>query len=249
MLQYVASPPLVSRNLLTFSHGLLWYKDHDILWDIGYAKVSVLQTQNLAYLGLSSASFCPRSIRECISSFLFCLSPFCTPPKQTWEEATLNLDNLYGERPPIEDFWEWRDLRVLDECYWYSWFIDYWMEGGLQRDIFTHKTTTPEHWNMLMMPTVYTRAELDYDVVVGNDTVVTDSYDPHCGNGEISNGCAPVAVISAEVLRDPTEGKAETAKIANVLLSDSRTGQYVIAEEAWDCIWSELIQNGKVSAG
>ena len=52
------------------------------------------------------------------------------------------------------------------------------------RDIFTHKITTPEHWYMLMMPTVYTRAELDYDLVVGADTIVTPSYDPHCVPGD-----------------------------------------------------------------
>ena len=46
------------------------------------------------------------------------------------EEATLNLDRLYSERPPLDDFLEWRDLRVLDEIHWYGWFIDYWMEGG-----------------------------------------------------------------------------------------------------------------------
>ncbi|KAL7527898.1 hypothetical protein ACHAXR_005050 [Thalassiosira sp. AJA248-18] len=164
---------------------------------------------------------------------------------KTWEEATLLLDDLYGERPPMEDFLEWRDERVMEECHWYGWFIDYWMEGGLMRDMFTHKITTPEHWNMLMMPTKYTRAELDYDLVVGNDTVVTPSYDPHCDNGDVTGGCEPVAVISAEKLRDYSEGRAETAAIANVLHNDARTGQYVIAEEAWDCIWEELIQNGK----
>jgi len=70
------------------------------------------------------------------------------------------------------------------------------MEGGLLRDIFTHKITTLEHWNMLMMPTVYTRDELDYDRVVGPDTVVTPVYDPHCAAGEVTQGCKPVAVIS-----------------------------------------------------
>jgi hypothetical protein len=115
------------------------------------------------------------------------------------------------------------------------------MEGGLMRDIFTHKITTPEHWYMLMMPTVYTREELDYDLVVGADTIVTPSYDPHCINGEVTDGCKPVAVISAEKLQDYTEGPAETARIANVLLNDERTGQYVIAEEAWSCIWQKLI--------
>jgi hypothetical protein len=99
------------------------------------------------------------------------------------------------------------------------------MEGGLLRDIFTHKITTPHHWNMLMMPTVYTRWEVDYDLVVGANTVVTPSYDPHCANGDVSGGCEPVAVLSAEKLIDPTVGPAETTKIANILKNDSRTGQ------------------------
>mmetsp|Transcript_4278 Transcript_4278/g.8230 ORF Transcript_4278/g.8230 Transcript_4278/m.8230 type:complete len:255 (+) Transcript_4278:42-806(+) len=97
---------------------------------------------------------------------------------------------------------------------------------------------------MLMMPTVYTLAELDYDLVVGDDEV-TPSYDPHCDNGDVTDGCKPVAIISAEKLQDYAEGPAETARIANVLLKDSRMGKYVIDPKAWDCIWTELIQNKK----
>ena len=101
------------------------------------------------------------------------------------------------------------------------------------RDMFTHKTTTKEHWDMLMMPTVYTRAELDYDLVVGADTVVDDAYDPNCAT--ITEGCEPVAVISAENLRDYSRGPAETALIGNVLKRDSRIGEHVIEQETWDC--------------
>eukprot|EP00985_Skeletonema_marinoi_P020031 scaffold11712_cov111-Skeletonema_marinoi.AAC.2 len=139
---------------------------------------------------------------------------------KTWEDASLFLDNLYSERPPISDFLAWRDERVLDEAHWYGWFIDYYMEDGLLRDMFTHKTTTKEHWDMLMMPTVYTRAELDYDLVVGADTVVEDAYDPHCAT--VTEGCAPVAVVSAENLRDYSRGKAETDLIGNVLKRNSK---------------------------
>ena len=113
---------------------------------------------------------------------------------------------------------------------------------------------------------MYTRAELDYDVVVGEGVIVTElSYDPHCKGGEIpeacdrwhgnhphctngpiSGGCKPVAVISVEKLRDYTKGPGETAQIAKVLLRDTAgMGQYVIALEAWDCIWAELIVNKK----
>lgn len=98
---------------------------------------------------------------------------------------------------------------------------------------------------MLMAPWDWEIHELDYDTVVGKDTVVTPTYDPHCGtDGQVSGGCEPVAVISAEKLRDYTEGPEETARIANALHNDERTGDYVIAPEAWDCIWGEIIQKG-----
>jgi hypothetical protein len=130
---------------------------------------------------------------------------------------------------------------------------------------------------MLMLPVIYTApncnvadtndrmicvgGELGYDNVVGADTVVTPSYDPHCTggplpaacdqytihqhctNGFISGGCEPVAVISAEKLRDYNEGPAETAAIATALMKDAGMGQYVIDQEAWNCIWTELIVN------
>ncbi|GFH45776.1 hypothetical protein CTEN210_02250 [Chaetoceros tenuissimus] len=162
---------------------------------------------------------------------------------KTWDQANMFLDNLYIERPPMEDFLAWRDLRVLDEVHWYGWFIDYWMEGGLLRDIFTHKITTPEHWNMLMMPTVYPKSSITYEKIVG-DQVVIPSYDPHCID-DVSGGCEPVAVISAEKLSDYTEGPAETRKIAQVLMNNEKMAKWVIAEEAWYCVWEELIVNRK----
>lgn len=39
---------------------------------------------------------------------------------KTWEEASLNLMNLYSNRAPIEDFFVWRDERVMEECHWYG---------------------------------------------------------------------------------------------------------------------------------
>ena len=113
---------------------------------------------------------------------------------KTWHDAFEKIPNLYSQRPPIEDFYAWRDLRVMDEIHWYGWFIDYWMEGGLLRDIFTHKITTPYHWSLLMMPTVYSKSEVAYDKIIGNATV-TPAYDPHCVS-DVSGGCEPVQVIS-----------------------------------------------------
>ena len=111
------------------------------------------------------------------------------------------------------------------------------------RDIFTHKITTPEHWYMLMMPTVYSRDEVAYDKIVG-DQVVTPNYDPHCVN-DVSGGCVPIRIISAERLVKSETGPAETRKIAEVLINNPKMAQYVIEEEAWDCVWEELIMNRK----
>jgi len=162
---------------------------------------------------------------------------------KTWDVASVHKQKLYSERPPLEDFVEWRDERVLDEIHWYGWFIDYWMEGGLMRDMFTTKITTAEHWNMLMMPTAYTKAEMEYDLIVGNATV-TPTYDPHCLN-DVSGGCAPVEIISAERLVKPGTGPAENRKIAQVLVNKTGFEDSLIPEDAWECIWTELIVNKK----
>ena len=56
---------------------------------------------------------------------------------ETYQEAFSRTENLFLERPPLDDWLTWRDLRVKDEIDWYGWFIDYWMEGGLMRSAFS----------------------------------------------------------------------------------------------------------------
>ncbi len=156
----------------------------------------------------------------------------------TWYEVAERLTNLYANRPPVEDFLEWRDDRVLDEVHYYGWFIDFWMEGGLMRDVFTNNITTPEHWEMFQLPHHYSRSDMAYESVVG-DEEVTPSYDLHCTNDDITNGCFPAQIISGEHLVDHDDGPIEARKLALAL---NRTGmaEHMIAEEAWDCIWREL---------
>jgi len=84
---------------------------------------------------------------------------------ETYDVAMEHAQNLYRERPPLNDFLHWRDEYVIDEIQWYGWFIDYWMEGGLMRDIFSHRITTPRHWNMLMIPNGYSREDVDYSLI------------------------------------------------------------------------------------
>ena len=111
---------------------------------------------------------------------------------------------------------------------------------GLMRDMFTTKITTPEHWYMLMQPTRYKVSELDYDLVVGPDTVVEPSYDPHCIR-DVKYGCRPVEIISAEKLIAHNTGRGESRKLAKLLQNSAGFEDWLIEEEAWGCIWEELI--------
>ena len=118
------------------------------------------------------------------------------------------------------------------------------MEGGLKRDVFTHKITTSEHWDMLMMPKIYTKAEVDYNTVIGSKTIVPTS-DFHCvsDNGQISTGCEPIAVISFEKLQDEIEGPDETRKIAGALFKNKKMARWLRTKETWTCLWEEVILN------
>ncbi|KAL3757999.1 hypothetical protein ACHAWU_001391 [Discostella pseudostelligera] len=108
------------------------------------------------------------------------------------------------------------------------------MEQGLMRNVANHQLSVPWKWRRsTFRPNKHQRKN------------PVKYYDPHCTNGDVTSGCEPVAVLSADKLLDPTQGPLETARIANILLTDSRTGQYVIASEAWNCIWEEMIQNHK----
>ena len=112
------------------------------------------------------------------------------------------------------------------------------------RDVFSHQLTTKEHWDDIMTKPFYTRAELAITNYVPEGTDVTPTYDAHCVNMDISGGCEPVSVVSVDKLRGAA-GKAETTTIATALMNDERTGSHVIAPEAWDCIWRELVQKKK----
>lgn len=118
------------------------------------------------------------------------------------------------------------------------------MEGGLKRDVFTHKITTSEHWDMLMMPKIYTKAEVDYNAVVGSKKVVPTT-DSHCdsNNGQISAGCEPIAVISLEKLQNEIEGPDETHKFAHALFKNKKMTKWLRKKETWTCIWEEVVLN------
>jgi len=162
---------------------------------------------------------------------------------KTFDDAFVLKSNLYQERPPLEDFLVWRELRVFDEIHWYSWFIDYYMENGLMRDMFNHEVTTPEHWRKLLLPHHYTKEELRYKWYVHDPENLTPYYDPMCDT--IAMGCYPARIISAEKLVVNETGPAEGRKIAELINGKEGFDNWMIDEEAWECIWNELITNKK----
>ena len=75
----------------------------------------------------------------------------------------------------------------------------------------------------------------------GNNVQI--AQDPNCD--KITNSCRPVNIISADRLRDFTEGPAETEIIGNILMSNEKTAKWVIDKETWPCIWNEVIYENK----
>mmetsp|Transcript_18541 Transcript_18541/g.21397 ORF Transcript_18541/g.21397 Transcript_18541/m.21397 type:complete len:712 (+) Transcript_18541:74-2209(+) len=170
---------------------------------------------------------------------------------QTFEEAYEAMDNLYKdevegvphENPPVEDFLVWRDLRIFDEIHWYSWFTDYYMEGGLMRDMFSHNVTTLDQWKLATLPNFFTKFEMRFGRFVDENEVVDPSYDPMCAT--LSMGCYPVLVIDPLKLVDPDYGPAEARKLAQLVKGSKGFEDWMIEEEAWECIWHELVTKRK----
>ncbi len=131
----------------------------------------------------------------------------------------------------------------MDEIHWYGWFIDYWMEAGLLRDVFTHNITTKHHWDLVMNSADLSKKGVRFDKIVGNATV-TPEYDPRCVN-YVSGGCHPVGVISAERLLLNGTGPIENRKIAQSVMDKPGIGQYLIDESVWECLWNELVVKRK----
>lgn len=160
---------------------------------------------------------------------------------KTPNEAFMKKDRLYVARSRIEDFLEWRDARASAEIQWYGWFIDYWMEGGILRDIMTHRLTTKAHWERSMQPTEYTESELAFKDYVGNIEVPM-TYDSHCLS-DMPNGCEPILVVSGDRLIDLVDGPKEIDKVGTAL--DKKNDIDVISKEARACIWKEIVINRK----
>ena len=86
----------------------------------------------------------------------------------------------------------------------------------------------------------------DPDFMNQNTTLVHDDHalqDPNC-NG-VTGSCRPVMIISADKLRDYTDGPAETEIIGNILMTNEKMSKWVINSETWPCIWDKVIDKNE----
>ena len=97
---------------------------------------------------------------------------------------------------------------------------------------------------MILNPVRYDTHDISFDKIVGNETEIEAAYDPHCVN-DVSGGCEPVEVISAERLTELGKGPAEGRKIARALKDKEGVKDFLMSEDAWECVWTELIVNKK----
>jgi hypothetical protein len=107
----------------------------------------------------------------------------------------------------------------------------------------THKFTTLEHWDMLLNPDSLSPEQRAYETVIG-DAVIEPIYDPNCVNN-VSGGCHPVTIISAEHLVDPALGPTEARKLAHAIQDKPVIQDYLVPEEECECLWAELIIHTK----
>lgn len=156
-----------------------------------------------------------------------------------WVSSYNRRFKIYSQRPPIEDWIVWRELRFDVEIKKWGWFIDYWMEGGLTRDIFTNELTTAEHFDRLTQPMMYAQAELMAEQATLKDVV--PYIDEHCVHDMQS--CKPVAIASFERIMDPETGPSEINRFVATI--EGKVGLNVIEEEARKCVWEELLVHGK----
>lgn len=155
-------------------------------------------------------------------------------------EASVHSPRIYTmEDSTSDEFLAWRDEVVMQEISYYGWYIDYWMEGGLKRDVYTHNITTDEHWDMLLQN--MDKEDVEYGRIVG-EAPTRMSYDSHCDL--ITDGCVPVTVVSADRLCEEDTGHLENRKIAQVLLSKEGYEE-MIPQDGWNCIWNEMLVKKK----
>jgi len=153
-----------------------------------------------------------------------------------WWTSYANIPRTFTLRPVLSEWEDFKEARFAREVQSWGWHLEYWMENGLFRDVFTHQLTTPEGIEGIMNPSIYSAPELaSYQEGLSN---VNATWDKHCVEGDMPY-CVPVAIVSYEKLMDPLTGPSELAKLAAVI--QNQPGMNVVDQIAWDCVWNEVV--------
>jgi len=159
--------------------------------------------------------------------------------QKNWSDSFKGIPKVYTMRPPA-DWVQWRITRFDLEIKKWGRFIDYWMEGGLLRDILTNDLTTAEHFKHTTQPLLYGEAELASEQA-SLGVVSPPEYDEHCVSN--INDCKPVAIASFEKMVEKETGPEEVGRFVAAL--EGKPGISVIEEEARGCVWEQLMVQGK----
>lgn len=155
----------------------------------------------------------------------------------SWQTSYNALSRVFTMHAPVEGWQRWRDIRFKSEIRQWSWHLDFWMEGGLMRDFYTHELTTSEHFVRLMAPERFSEGELRaYQAKLSN---VQPAYDNHCAGGSIQSGCRPVAITSFEGIMNEATGPQEASKLAAAI--ENKAGIDVIAQHGRECAWRKIV--------
>jgi hypothetical protein len=93
------------------------------------------------------------------------------------------------------------------------------------------------------MPNYFTKHETRFGRFVEEGQVVEDDFAPMCQT--LAETCYPVLVIDPEKLVEPGYGPIEARKMAELVNGTEGFQDWMIEEEAWECIWNELVTERK----
>mmetsp|Transcript_167 Transcript_167/g.177 ORF Transcript_167/g.177 Transcript_167/m.177 type:complete len:421 (-) Transcript_167:135-1397(-) len=153
-----------------------------------------------------------------------------------WMSSRLHRFDTFKVRPSVDEWIDFKRDRFTREVNSWSWHLEYWMENGLLRDVFTHNLTNPEIMDGIMNPSIYTEAELSTFQDALSD--VNATFDRHCVEGDMPY-CLPVAIVSYEKLMQESTGPAEVGKLARVI--QNQPSMNVVDESVWKCVWKKVI--------
>jgi len=245
----VAYPGSAKRAAFVHLEGLtelLATDDYNLNDDANNTKYAFVKTQYPHHEGRWSwgnsagqTIYIIQNPRMALQTYMFLLHEISY--SSNWWTSYSNIKNTFTRRPPVSEWEYFKRFRFYREMNSWSWHLEFWMEGGLLRDVFSHNITTPEHMEGLMSPSIYSEAELT--MYKGEQTDVTPHWDKHCasydGNTPDMSDCRPVTIASYENIIDPLKGPEEIARLAAVI--KDKPGVDVTPESSWGCVWEKVV--------